>query len=90
MLSFDIWYIQRVDGFVVFIFLCDFIDFQIKDMCLIEDNICSSYFDQFVYLKVLDIGCFCNIIGFVLCVEILQVIFVKLLIYFNVSNVFGI
>lgn len=88
MLSFDIRYIQRVDGFVVFIFLCDFIDFQIIDMCSTEYY--SSHSDQPVYLKASDTGCSCNITGFVSCVEILQAISVKLLIHSNASNVFGI
>lgn len=88
MLSFNIRYIQRVDGYVVLIFLFDFIDFQIIDMCSTEDN--SSHFDQPVYLKALDTGCSCNITGFVSRVEILQAISVKLLIHSNDSNVFGI
>lgn len=88
MLSSDIRYIQRVDGFVVFIFLCDFIDFQIIDMCSTEDD--SSHSDQPVYLKASDTGCSCNITGFVSRVEILQAISVKLLIHSNASNVFGI
>lgn len=88
ILSLNIRYIQRVDGFVVFIFLCDFIDFQIIDMCSTEEN--SSHFDQPVYLKALDTGCSCNITGFVSRVEILQAISVKLLIHSNANNVFGI
>lgn len=90
MLSFDIRYIQRVDGFVVFIFLCDFIDFQVIDMCSTEDNTCSSHSDQPVYLKASGTGCSCNITGFVSRVEILQAISVKLLIHSNANNVFGI
>lgn len=90
ILSLNIRYIQRVDGFVVFIFLCDFIDFQIIDMCSTEDNTCSSHSDQPVYLKASGTGCSCNITGFVSRVKILQAISVKLLIHSNDSNVFGI
>lgn len=88
MLSLNIRYILRVDGYVVFIFWCSFIDFQIIDMCLTEDN--RSHSNQTVYLKSSDAGCLCNLTGFVSRVEILQAISVQLLILSNNNNLFGI
>uniref|UniRef100_A0A8W8JYX1 Uncharacterized protein n=1 Tax=Magallana gigas TaxID=29159 RepID=A0A8W8JYX1_MAGGI len=61
-------------------------DSQIMDMCLTENE--TVFFNQPVYLRVLDADCTCNITGSVTRVEILQTMSAKLLIQSNDINIF--
>lgn len=79
---------KGVGCYVVFIFLCDFVDSQIIEMCSTEDDSRHSY--QPMYFKASDVECSCNITGYVTRVEILQTMSAKLLIQSNDSNLFGI